>query len=86
METYCSDEALVCASSELSSNVCKPHLNISKRWGLLQDASLRITAAEFLLRVSELLESDVPDLMDEIHRKHAEALKGCAGQCGCSIM
>lgn len=53
---------------------------------LLQDPSLRITAAEFLLRVSNLMESDVPDIMDEVHRKHAEALTGCMGQCGCSIM
>lgn len=53
---------------------------------LVQDAVLRITAAEFLLRVSQLIESDIPDMMDEIHRKHAEALTGCLGQCGCSIM
>lgn len=60
--------------------------SVQQAWLVVQDPSLRITAAEFLVRVSQLQESDVPDIMDEIHRKHADALTGCVGQCGCSIM
>ena len=52
----------------------------------VQNAAMRIPASEFLERIGQLLESDVPDTMDEIQRKHVQALTGCVGQCGCSIM
>jgi hypothetical protein len=50
---------------------------------LLQDAEMRISASEFLARVSSIIDNGVADLMDEVvpfssYNPHADC--GC-GQC-----
>ena len=50
---------------------------------LVQDPDTRITAAEFLTRVSNLMNSDIPSVMDEV-RKSSVYTGDCS--CGCSVM
>lgn len=50
---------------------------------LLQDPDMRITAAEFLTRVSNMMNSDTARTMDEARK--ASVYTGDCG-CGCCVM